>query len=75
MWSGMVDRADVVTNLSAARRRASALMPFSPAWDAAMNIVEELERVLWHVDHPDHARMDLGRADAPLLQVFAISER
>ena len=40
-----------------------------------MNIVEELERVLWRVDHPDHARMDLGRADAPLLQVFAISER
>ena len=75
MWTEMVERADVVRNLAAARRRASALMPYSPAWDAAMAIVEDLERVLWRVDHPDHARLDLGRADSPLLQVFATSKR
>ena len=30
--------------LWAARRRASELQPFSPAWDAAMAGVEDLER-------------------------------
>jgi hypothetical protein len=30
--------------LAAARRRADDLQPFSPAWDAAMSWVEDLER-------------------------------
>ena len=75
MWSAMVERAEVALNLSAARRRASALTPYSPAWDAAMAIVEDLERVLWRVDHPDHAPLDLARADSRLLEVFASSKR
>ena len=75
MWTEMVERAEVVMNLAVARRRAYALAPFSPAWDAAMAIVEDLERVLWRVDHPDHAPLDLGRADSSLLQWFATSER
>lgn len=36
--------------LSAARLRALALVPFSPAWDAAMGAIEELERALWRVE-------------------------
>jgi hypothetical protein len=75
MWFAMVERADIVLNLAAARRRAWALTPYSPAWDAAMAIVEDLERVLWRVDHPDNAPLDLGRADSSLLQGFATSKR
>jgi hypothetical protein len=75
MWSAMIDRADVILNLAGARRRAWALIPYSPAWDAAMTLVEDLERELWRVDHPDHAPLDLGRADRQLLQTFATSKR
>ena len=75
MWSAMVERADIVMSLAVARRRAWALTPYSPAWDAAMAIVEDLERVLWRVDHPDHAPLDLGRADSSLLPTFATSKR
>jgi hypothetical protein len=32
------------TRLALARRRADDLQPFSPAWDAAMSWVEDLER-------------------------------
>ena len=74
MWSEMVDRSDIVTDLTVARRRAWALTPYSPPWDAAMAIVEDLERVLWQMDHPEHAQLDLGRADSRLLQVFATSK-
>jgi hypothetical protein len=35
--------------LSAARRRAHVLNPYSPAWEAAMAGVEDLERQLWNL--------------------------
>jgi hypothetical protein len=38
--------------LTAARRRAAAFRPFSPAWDAAMAMVEELERKLPPASRP-----------------------
>ena len=34
----------VLTRLATARRMARELQPFSPAWDAAMAWVDELER-------------------------------
>ncbi len=76
MWSAMVERMNIAMDLEVARRRAWALTPFSPAWDAAMAIVEDLERALWRVDHPDHGRaLDLGRADAPLFHVMSSPQR
>jgi hypothetical protein len=38
-------------HLTAARLRAGELQPFSPAWDAAMTRVEDLERQLWSHTH------------------------
>ena len=51
----MSDRGSVEQDLTAARRRAWALTPYSPAWDAAMTLVEDLERALWTLDHPGFA--------------------
>ena len=51
----MSDRESVEQDLTAARRRAWALTPYSPAWDAAMTLVEDLERALWTLDHPGFA--------------------
>jgi len=50
MWPQMVDPVRLEREVSAARLRALALVPFSPAWDAAMDRVEELERTLWRLD-------------------------
>jgi hypothetical protein len=36
--------------LSNARRRAAQYPPFSPAWDAAMGEVDDLERARWQAD-------------------------
>ena len=58
VWSALVDRMSIEADLHLARRRASALMPYSPAWDAAMAIVEDLERALWRRDHPALASPD-----------------
>lgn len=44
------DRARIDRELTAARRRALDLVPFSPAWDAAMGLVEDLERARWRLD-------------------------
>lgn len=52
MWSPASDHDTIETDLAVARRRARALAPFSPAWDAAMTLVEDLERDLWRLDHP-----------------------
>lgn len=49
---------NVEGDLDIARRRAWALKPFSPAWGAAMAIVEDLERALWRLDHPMRADAD-----------------
>ena len=43
-------RAVTTLDLLAARRRATDYLPFSPAWDAAVARVEDLERFLWLVD-------------------------
>ena len=75
MWTAMLDRADLAMSLAVARRRAWALTPYSPAWDAAMAIIEDLERVLWRVDHPDHAPWDLPRAGASPVATFATAKR
>ena len=50
------DRARLEREVSAARQRALVLVPFSPSWDAAMSLVEELERALWRHDR-------IGEAD------------
>ena len=51
MWPPrIVDRIVVQSDLTAARRRAADDLPFSPAWDAAMGRVEDLERELWRLD-------------------------
>ena len=38
--------------LRAARRRARDLSPYSPAWDAAMAGVDDLEQQLWSLSPP-----------------------
>lgn len=50
MRQRLVDRIAIESDLAAARRRAGDLMPFSPAWDASMAWVEDLERQLWPLD-------------------------
>jgi hypothetical protein len=45
-------RVLVEFELATARRRAAEYWPFSPAWDAAMGMVEELERTLALVSRP-----------------------
>jgi hypothetical protein len=45
-----VDRLRLEREVSAARLRVLALVPFSPPWDAAMDMVEELERALWRLE-------------------------
>jgi hypothetical protein len=50
MSPGSMHRADVERALAAAQRRARDLVPYSPAWDALMGYVEELERSLWRLD-------------------------
>ena len=37
--------------LMIARKRAAECVPYSPAWDAAMAHVEDLERDAWHLAH------------------------
>jgi hypothetical protein len=50
MASLTVDRARLEREVSVARLRVLVLVPFTPAWDAAMGRVEDLERELWHLD-------------------------
>lgn len=68
MWFTVSDRTSVANDLAAARRRAWALTPYSPSWDAAMAVVEDLERALWQLDHPTRdGEADQGQ-NAPILQ-------
>ena len=53
MWQQLAERVSIEINLAAARQRAQADAPFSPAWDAAMAWVEDLERALWRLDHAE----------------------
>ena len=49
-----LQRVNLELDLFSARRRAAQHPPFSPAWDAAMAEVEDLERALWQPDgHSD----------------------
>jgi hypothetical protein len=57
MWPQTVDRVRLEREVSVARIRALALVPFSPAWDTAMDLVEELERALWRLE-PMHRADD-----------------
>jgi len=50
MWPPNVARVAIERDLSVARRRARHLTPLSPAWDAAMALVEDLERALFGLD-------------------------
>ena len=45
-----VSTNDRAVDLLNARRRANHYLPFSPAWDAAMGMVDELERRAWLLD-------------------------
>ena len=49
----LAERVIAEIDLAAARRRAQLDAPFSPAWDADMARVEDLERALWGIDHAD----------------------
>lgn len=42
----LIDRLAIESDLAIARRRAEGDMPGSPAWDAAMDWVDDLERTL-----------------------------
>ena len=53
MWQQLAERVAIEIDLVTARRRAQADTPFSPAWDAAMTWVEDLERELWRLDHAE----------------------
>jgi hypothetical protein len=65
MWFPVSDRSNLANDLAVARRRAWTLTPYSPAWDAAMAIVEDLERALWQLDHPAAVtESDRGRVEA-----------
>ena len=52
MWPP-AERVVIEIQLAEAHQRAQADTPFSPTWDAAMARVEDLERTLWRIDHPD----------------------
>ena len=52
----LMDRARLDHELIIARQRSITLVPFSPAWDAAMGLVEDLERALWGLDRTDPGR-------------------
>jgi hypothetical protein len=49
----LTERVVTEIDLAAARRRAQVDAPFSPAWDADMARVEDLERALWRLDHAE----------------------
>ena len=63
------DRRMVVEfDLRVARRRAAEYLPYSPAWDAAMARIEDLERMLWLLERArameSAAPTDRSRPDA-----------
>ena len=50
MFGSFLDRLVVERKLSDTWFRANDLVPFSPAWDATMAEVEDLERELWRLE-------------------------
>jgi len=72
MWSPVIDPGSVEAEVAVARRRTRALTAYSPSWDAAMALVENLERLLWRIDHPGRTgELDLGVTESALLRVLA----
>ena len=51
MWE-IIERIATDIDLAAARRRVESDAPFSPAWQADMARVEDIERALWRLEHP-----------------------
>jgi hypothetical protein len=49
----LVDRLAIESDLATARRRAEGDTPGSPAWDAAMEWVDDLERALTELTPTD----------------------
>jgi hypothetical protein len=57
-----LERMSVDHALMVARRRADARIPFSPSWDAAIGLVEDLEREASRLDAIMHsARPRVGK--------------
>lgn len=50
MYHLRIRELELEHDLIAARRRAGLCLPSSPAWDAAMAMVDDLERQLWVVE-------------------------
>jgi hypothetical protein len=51
--------------LPIARRRVSRSVPLSPAWDAAIGRLEDLERERWRLDHPEAQTVGQGPSSEP----------
>jgi hypothetical protein len=68
MWPTVSERSSVASDLAVARRRVWALTPYSPSWDAAMAVVEDLERALWQLDHPSRDTVGEEARNAPVLR-------
>ena len=56
----------LVARLERARLRVADAPPFSPDWDAAMALIEDIERRLGEIGHgtPDMAREEAGLTPA-----------
>jgi hypothetical protein len=52
----LTKRINTEIDLAAARRRVRVDVPFSPAWDADMARVEDLERALWRLEPAEAPR-------------------
>lgn len=63
------DSVLLVARLERARLRAADAPPFSPDWDAAMALIEDLERRLVEIGH---GTTDLVRDDAGLTTALPI---
>jgi hypothetical protein len=50
MFRPNLDRMDVEFKLLIARRRADQCVPYSPSWDAAMGLVDDLEAEIRRLD-------------------------
>lgn len=60
-----LQRLSVHADLLVARRRVTAYVPYSPAWDAAMARVEDLEREAWRLEQADAQLVPIrGRSES-----------
>lgn len=56
----LIDRRAIESDLATARRRAEGDTPGSPAWDAAMEWVDDLERTLAELSPTDQRAQALA---------------